>query len=393
MSRLRHTIGALLVGTAVAVAGQSSLAQESSLPDVAVRAQMASITLDSTTLPGGYVFSGESFLGADQVAGANIPAEELTGAGFVAQYVSAYRNPDNGYNIRSYVSAWTDAAAAEAGFAIVEDEARTQPDGALADTGSPVGESPGETTTGTYPDAQNASVMVTGIDVTFRVDRFLVGATLETRDGSAPDAETVNTLAGTLEGRATAAIANESPEGTDLQLPPQTLPLAGLGQELQAGFLNPGEVEQLYGLQGSAMGEFTASWSEAIGLGEGDALQPYLSVGVTSFGAPEDASAIVDQIGELVPNADAAQLVDGVQVEGADAVAAFSFASAATGATEADSFRIVTVAGTTLVVVDVQGAPSVDVAQSAATQLVTAQLACIGQSECAAPSLPAELTG
>lgn len=393
MSRLRHTLGALLVSTTLVAAGQGAIAQESGSPDSTLRAQMAAIALDGATLPGGYVFTGETFLAADQVASGDLSADELTQAGFQSQYVSAYRNPDNGFVIRSYVSAWTDAAAAEAGFTILEDESRTAPDGTFEETGAPVGEAPGETTTGTYPDPQDGAITVASVDVTFRVDRFLVGATLETRDGSAPDAETVNTLAGTLEGRATSAIAGESPEGTDLQLVPQALPLSGLGLELQAGFLNTGDVEQMYGLQGSSLGGFEASWSEAIGLGETEALQPFVSVGLTSFGSPEDATAIVDQIADLAPNVESSEPVDGIEVEGAGSVAAFRFVSAATGATEPDSFRVVAVADTMLVVVDVQGAPSVDVAQATATQLATAQVACIGQTECAAPELPAELTG
>lgn len=393
MSRLRHTIGALLVSTTLAVAGHGAIAQDSGTPDIAVRAQMASITLDSATLPGGYIFVGESFLGADAVASADLAADELTQAGFVSQYVSAYRNPDNGFVIRSYVSAWTDAAAAEAGFGVIEDETRTLAEGTFTDMEAPVGEAPGETTTGTYPDAQDASVTVSSVDVTFRVDRFLVGASLETRDGSEPTADTINTLAGTLESRATSAIANESPEGTDLQLVPQVLPLSSLGQELQAGFLNSGDVEQMYGVQGSVLSGFAASWNEVIGLGEADALQPFVSIGLTSFGSPEDANAIVEQIGDLAPNASTSEPVDGLEIEGAGSVAAFTFASAATGASEPDSFRVVAVAETMLVVVDVQGASNLEAAQATATQLATAQIACIGQVECAAPALPAELTG
>lgn len=393
MSRFRHTVGAVLVCTTLVIAGHGAVAQESGTPDAALRAQMASITLDSATLPGGYVFTGETFLGADAVVSGDLTAEELSGAGFVSQYVSAYRNPDSGFVIRSYVSAWNDDAAAEAGFALIEDEGRTLPEGTFEDADAPVGEAPGETTSGTYPDPADESATVTTTDVTFRADRFLVGAVIETRDGSVPDAEIVNQLAGTLESRATSAVANENAEGTDLPLVPQALPLAGLGQELQAGFLNAGDVEQMYGLQGSVLGGFTGSWSNVVGLGDGDALQPYVSVGLTSFGSAEDAGAIVEQIGELAPNAESTTPVDGVAIEGAGSVAAFSFASPATGATEPDSFRVVAVADTMLVVIDIQGAPSVEIAQTTATQLATAQVACIGQAECAAPTLPAELTG
>jgi hypothetical protein len=169
---------------------------------------MASITLDSASLPGGYVFTGEAFLTAEQIAGGDISAEELTGAGLASYYVSAYRSPDTGHEISSYVSAWSDAAAAEAGFAIVEDEGRSNPDGAFEDVEATVGESPGETTTGTYPDSNDDTVTVTTADVTFRVDRFLIGSSLETRDGTTPDIQIVNALSATLEGRTTAVVCS-----------------------------------------------------------------------------------------------------------------------------------------------------------------------------------------
>ena len=89
-------------------------------------------------------------------------------------------------------------------------------------------------------------------DTTFRVDRFLVGVSLETRDGTPPaDGATVSTLAGTLEGRATSAIAGDKP-GRHRTCPrTQAVPLAGYGAELQVGFLGASEVEQMYGFQGS----------------------------------------------------------------------------------------------------------------------------------------------
>ena len=70
-------------------------------------------------------------------------------------------------------------------------------------------------------------------------------------------------------------------------------------------------------------------------------------------------------------------------------MAASSFRARRPAPTEADSFRIVAVVGTTLMVVDVQGAPSVDVARETAEALATAQIGCLGQAACAAPELPA----
>jgi len=393
MSRFRQLLVAVAAGLFIATSGAHIAAQETDSPDVGLRAQMASITLDGASLPGGYVFTGEAFLTAEQIASAEIGADELTDAGLVSYYVSTYRSPDSGYEISTYVSAWSDADAAEAGFEIVEDEGRSNSDGTFEDAEAIVGESPSETTTGTYPDSNDDSVTVTTADATFRLDRFLIGASLETRDGATPDVQIVNALAATLEGRATAAINNGNPVGTDLELVPRVLPLSGLGIELQAGFLGAGDVEQMYGLQGSVLGGFTASWAEAVGLGDLDALQPYISVGVTSFGAEEDAAAIIEQIDNLAPEVPNAEEVDGVEIEGVDALVAYSFPSLATGADDADSFRLVAVAGSTLVVIDVQGAPDMETARETATLLATTQVGCLGETSCAVPELPAALTG
>jgi len=393
MSRFRQLLVAVAAGLFIATSGAHIAAQETDSPDVGLRAQMASITLDGASLPGGYVFTGEAFLTAEQIASAEIGADELTDAGLVSYYVSTYRSPDSGYEISTYVSAWSDADAAEAGFEIVEDEGRSNPDGTFEDAEAIVGESPSETTTGTYPDSNDDSVTVTTADATFRLDRFLIGASLETRDGATPDVQIVNALAATLEGRATAAINNGNPVGTDLELVPRVLPLSGLGIELQAGFLGAGDAEQMYGLQGSVLGGFTASWAEAVGLGDLDALQPYISVGVTSFGAEEDAAAIIEQIDNLAPEVPNAEEVDGVEIEGVDALVAYSFPSLATGADDADSFRVVAVAGSTLVVIDVQGAPDMETARETATLLATTQVGCLGETSCAVPELPAALTG
>ncbi|MGI8963985.1 MAG: hypothetical protein ACR2GI_05725 [Thermomicrobiales bacterium] len=393
MSRFRQLLVAVAAGLFIATSGAHIAAQETDSSDVGLRAQMASITLDGASLPGGYVFTGEAFLTAEQIASAEIGADELTDAGLVSYYVSTYRSPDSGYEISTYVSAWSDADAAEAGFEVVEDEGRSNPDGTFEDAEAIVGESPSETTTGTYPDSNDDSVTVTTADATFRLDRFLIGASLETRDGATPDVQIVNALAATLEGRATAAINNGNPVGTDLELVPRVLPLSGLGLELQAGFLGAGDVEQMYGLQGSVLGGFTASWAEAVGLGDLDALQPYISVGVTTFAAEEDAAAIIAQIDNLAPEVPNAEEVDGVEIEGVDALVAYSFPSLATGTDDADSFRVVAVAGSTLVVIDVQGAPEMETARETATLLATTQVGCLGETSCAVPELPAALTG
>lgn len=393
MSRFRQTFGAVVATALLATTAMHGVAQETTAPDVALRGQMASITLDRSMLPGGYVFVGETFLTAEQVAQGDVSADDLTGAGFISQYVSVYRNPESGFQISSYVSAWTDAAAAEAGVAIIEDEGRLHPDGTFEDGDAGVGETPGETTTGSWPDANDSAVTVTSVDTTFRVGSFLVGTSLDTRDGSAPDADTVTSLAGSLEARATSAANGDSPDGTDLGLVSQALPLASLAPSVQVGFLGTADVESMYGLQGSSLGSLTASWNDVVALGADGTNAPFVSVGLTQFGSEAEAQTVLDQFADLSPASVALAPVDGFAVEGATAAAGFQFASQATGAESADSFRAVAVVGTTLIVIDVQGAADATVAQSAAESLIAAQVGCIGQTECAVPELPAELTG
>jgi hypothetical protein len=173
---------------------------------------------------------------------------------------------------------------------------------------------------------------------------------------------------------------------------PQALPLSTLAPSLQAGFLGAPDVEQMYGLQGSALGGLTASWNEVVALAEDGAAAPYVSVGLTSFGSAEGAQAVIDQIGDLAPEVAGSEPVEGYSVEGATASAAFQFPSQAAGSDEADSFRIVAIVDASLIVIDVQGAPSVEVAQSTAETLITAQLGCLGQESCEVPGLPEELT-
>lgn len=393
MSRLDRTLGALVLGSLLVSGGSVAWAQDAAA-DINLRAQMASMTLDESALPDGYVFEGETFVTADQVASGDLDAQALTDAGFVSQYLSVYRSDPEGVRIRTYASAWTDAAAAEAGFAVIEDEARTNPDAELSDEEASVGEEPRETTTGSYADPSDDSVTINTADVTFRVDRFIVGVAVETTSGEAADTELAGALAAEVEGRATGAVGNENPDGTDLALVPQVLPLHGLGTELQAGFLSPAEVEGIYGLQGSALGSFTASWAQAIGLGEGDdVLEPFVAVGITTFGEEADAQTVVEQATDLSPQIEGIEAVDGVAVEGASQTVAYRFPSPAAGATEIDSFRVIFAVGANVGVVDVQGAPSPEVAQQAATDLANAQAACVGQTSCTAPTLAGELTG
>lgn len=380
-------LSAVLTGS-MSVAIAPSVFAQGQAPDVALRSNMAAITLDQETLPNGYTFSGEAFLTADQTASGSVDAKALTDAGFRGGYVSVYENPTDNGRIRSYVSAWTDDAAAQKGFDLLENEKATNPAAALTDADTAVGETPHELTTGTYKEGISD---IGTADVTFRSGSLLVGVAVEKTDGTEADKTTAESLAKTAATRATDAASGKNPQFTDLKLPAQSLPLQSLGTEVQAGFISPAEAETIYGLQGSALTKLTASWTSTIGVGKGDDKSPFVTASVTTFGSADEAKSVVTKAADLVGTLPNGKAVDGAKVAGADAAAAFSFTSVATGGDAANSYRILISKGNSLITIDVQGAPSEDLAKQTAESLAKDQLACLGQSECAAPKLPAGL--
>ena len=393
MVRMRKSLttlalGSVMLGSGLPVLGQSTPETMASLsPEM--RAQLAAIVPGTGDLPVGYQFVGETFLGADQVATSSLDAAALTEAGFTTQYVSVYENPESGSRIRSYVSAWDDASAAEAGFALVEDEGIVAPDGTFEDIDAGVGDGPRETTTGTYTLEDGATVG--SVDVTFRRDNLLAGVAVETLDGSAADAEMAAELAARLDERIQAVQTGEAPPHTDPGLPGNVISLADQGEALQAGFLGPDEVENIYGVQGSVLSGIDVSWVESVMVGDPAMGAPIVTVGTSRFGTPEDAATAVEQSAELFTPLPNQTPVDDVSLEGADAVRSYRYSSPSAEGDVLDSYRLIFSTGADLSVIDVQGASSDALAADTATQLAAAQLACQTSDTCEAPQLAADL--
>lgn len=350
----------------------SAGAQEQAL-DQQQRAALAAIPLITSGLPDGYRFAGEGFLPAEQAGNPGVDPAALTDAGFAGMYVSVYQNASTGGSITSYASAWTDAAAAEQGFALLEDEAVSSPDASTSDAELDAGTGSAELTTGTV-DVEGTTRAIS--DATFVVDRYVVGITVESSQDGAMDAAGMQTLVETLEARANAVVQGESPEGTDLALPPAVLDVRPLGGELQAGFLSASETETIYGVSGSSLSNITASWVSGVLTGDGGE-GPAVVIAASTFGDADTAARTVEQSGDLAPVAIEPQPVD-IVVEGADAVRGYQYASPGAAEGAVDSFRGVMLIGTTVYVVDIQGAASVDAAQVAVTDLLAAQVACTG---------------
>lgn len=371
------------VGSALPVAAQTP---ESPGIDGTTRAQLAAIVPDANDMPVGYVFTGETFLSAEQIAAGDIDATAITDAGFVTQYVSVYQHADSNSQIRSYVSAWNDAAAAEAGFALIEDEARMYPDAGLADGEASVGEEPRETTTGTYTLPDGSAIGTA--DVTFRSDNLLIGVAVEKTDGSEADAEMAAGMAATIAERAETVQAGESPAGTDVNLPSRMLTFPDAGTTMQAGFLGASEVESVYGVQGSLLGNINTTWVETVALGEPVGATPVVTLGITQFATPEEAASAVEHASEIFAPLPGQESVE-AELGGADAVAAYRYSQADGG--EIDSYRLIASAGQEMIVVDIVGAPSEAQATDMANQIAVAQLECMGTGTCTSPDLASGL--
>lgn len=388
MKPMHRIAGALIL--AVSLAGSSVVATaqtpEADTSDAEVRAQLAAITLDESNLPDGFVFEGETFLTADELAeDAEFSADDLSDAGFEGYYVSSYTDPTAGETIRSFVSTWTDEEAVQAGFDLLQNEVDV--DEVTSETEAEVGSEPSQVISGTYEDETGQAV--DAIDTRFTVDTFLVGVAVEDTSGAEANPELAASVSEELASRAENVAAGDWPENTGPELVAQILPVGELGAELQAGFLSPAEVEALYSLQGSALEAFEASWVEAVGVGEdGEEISTFVTAGLTSFDSADEASAVVDQAGDLAPPVQEATDLD-VTIEGADNLYAVSFSSEVSEGEEADSARLVFNVDTIMVVIDVQGAADVETAADSATALADAQVeALTGDEEPVLPELP-----
>ena len=354
-SRFFIRIGSVALLAVLIMSVSNAAAQTDGSLDASSRAQLAAIPLDASEMPSGYVLQGEGFLSA---------GGDLESIGFVGMYMSIYEESDGDGEISTYASMWNDAAAAEEGFALLEggEEGVTQES---LDAGDGVSE---------------LSVADGFRDATFTVDRFIVGVSVE---GGSVDDEGLTSLVEAAEDRATSVIDGNAPDGVDLELPARAIDTGTFGSELRSGYVTSAEAEALYGVRGSSLGGLESSWVSLAATGE-EGAGPFVTVAVSTFGDAENAARVVDQAAELVPLSIDLQPVDGVSVDGAEAVRAFQYAS--NGGDAVDSARVVMHAGGVVTVVDVQGASGSDAALSAVQSLATSQLACLSEV-CEAPEL------
>lgn len=379
------TLGAMLLGASFGASAQSTPTPGTVDP----RYQLAAVTPGAEDLPTGYEFVGETFLDIDQVSAGGFDREALDSTGFVSQYVSVYENPDSNQRIRAYASLWTDEAAAEAGFTILEDETITNPNDPLEDASTDAGEEPREVTTGTYTATDGVAVGTA--DVTFRRGPMVIGVAHETFDASEADEAIATELALRMDERAQAVLAGDTLPHVDMDLPGMVLSFEGDGNGLaQAGFLGPVEVESVYGVQGSLLSGIDTSWVETTLIGA-TASSPSVTIALSTFVNEQDAQLVVEQANDLFSPFPDQEQVSEVTLDGVDAASAYRYASGE--ATNVDSYRVLFASGGMLTVIDVQRAASDSVAADVAMTIATAQLACRSESACETPELPEGFTG
>ena len=252
-----------------------------------------------------------------------------------------------------------------------------------------LGEAPGEVTVGTIRllDGPDSTI----VDVTFRVDRLLVGVALERPAAQpAPNKALALTLAARLEERVRAVLAGELPAGIDPTLPALTLaPLAGSGAYVAfEGYLGPGEAlgtdAQLTDLLPDYLSGYARTFAGDDSL---SALTTLATVAVFRFETPDQASAALDVAAWLPRGAPLPALawgtVDAPVSEGVDALAALAEPFGGD-----DAYRIALVVGDLLAVVTVADRLE---AETIAVELAEQQAACLTDDGACAAALPAVL--
>ncbi|MDQ2682003.1 MAG: hypothetical protein M3Y37_00610 [Chloroflexota bacterium] len=347
---------------------------------------IAAITLDSTSLPEGWFLISEGFTSGEQLADdldGLIDGDELLATGIQTYYSSTYLNAE-GNTVRSYVIAFETAEGAADGFAMLEDEEAIVPNGDFEDLPVPIdlGDGPSELSLGDYQNGDGS--ITTSLDFSFTIDRFEIGAAMETFDGSDPDQDLVEEMAQAVADRAEAVLAGEPLEGIDDSLPGSLITLDDANFTLE-GYQTALEAFLIADPDIMPAG-YVSGYFRAGSFGGPTSRLPFVSVGLSTFESPVDVEDAMANTDSIMPLYDELEEIDGVEVADADAVLAFSFASPE-GEGDPDSARIFVQVDDQLIVVDVQGAGTANDAEATALELAELQVACVLEGSCG----PAEI--
>jgi hypothetical protein len=345
---------------------------------------LAAMNLTSEEVPDGFSLSGENYVAAQTIA-ENLsldPAQtaELMDTGLIVAYASEYANEASGIAIRAYIEQFESGEGAAAGFDILEDESLSGPPGVeYADEPlEGVGDALGDITTYSR-QARGSTPSLDGVDVTFRVDNFLAGVTIEAQGGAAPAKSDAVSLSRVLEQRMRTALAGEELPGIDPTLPGRLLnfnvpPLLEGYMSASDAFPAASSVELLR--------DYESGYTRATPLGQGGSPLPLVRDAIVTFLSEDGPLAIISAGVEVQRPYEQLERVDIAPIEGADAAAAFHFISPLGEGKVIDSFRIFSVSGNYLILIDIQAAETEELARRLAFEFTEAQLTCLDQGNC-----------
>ena len=345
---------------------------------------LAAMTLDSDSFPEEFILIAEYYTSPQEIAegrAGQIDDEELFATGIQTFYQSFYVNQD-GNRLRTYIIAFDTAEGATAGFNLFEDEVVLVPNGDLEDSPGPegVGEAPSEITSGIIEEGDGTQQRT--YDISFRIDRFEVGAAMETYDGAEVDEALVDQMAVDLAERVEAVIAGDDIDAIDYNLPAQ---LITLDAELQLeGYQTVDEtflIEDLDNLPvGFASGFYRgASFSNNI-----TSLLPFVTVGISSFDSADDVEEALGNSDSIIAPYSDLDEIQRLEFDSVDDAIGFTYSSPE-GEGEPDSARLFLQVDDHLIVIDVQGVDSAEDAEAIASDIADAELACALDGECDEP--------
>ena len=362
-------------------------------------ADLAAMALDSESMPEGYALSNEYYVDLEGLAesladqGALDDADEFADLNVTAYYESFYAPEDFSGYLRTYVISYESADDVEAGFELFEDESLFIPDDSGEWEDEPgfegIGDEPAEITTATIETPDGGEEQT--VDVTFTVDRFQVGVSQSTFDGSDPDLDLLEELAEEIEERVTAVAEGDEVENVDTNLPELLPTLAG-----PPPFEGYGAADDAFGYGGEAADEiadeFVSAYTRAQSFSEDPTLgwQPYLTIAVASF---SDDAVVEDLLAEpdvMAPAFEGVEEADVDEVGDSPAVSFVYPSPISTG--DPDSFVIFVGVESLILKIEVQGIQTIEQAEEEALGIAEDFLSCVVDgSDCGPYELPSDI--
>jgi hypothetical protein len=217
--------------------------------------------------------------------------------------------------------------------------------------------------------------------VQFRVGSLLLSVEMDSDNGAEPDSSVIDDLAHVLAGRAEDVLDGNQIDGV-------TYGLGGL-------IVYPADMTALF--DGYALSDedfllrtmnetpdgFQSSYAITYRMSQrADNPYPIYSMTLAQFESQRDLANTFNTPDSLMYQYPGIEQIDDPSIDGADGAAAFTY-SVKDGV---DSVRVFAQAGTFLIIVDIEGSPALDDAITIATAYAQANVACVADDECAAPT-------